>query len=510
LASLALLSVTANTVPLGPITTTAAVLLGLASWVLVNRGARWALPLLAAAVGGLFVLRQVSTAYLDPATPADHLPHVLGLGLGLLVLAWFQRNTVRCAPLATAALLVPVIMALPPGPEGALAYPLALLILAAVATASTTWNGAAWAHGILVGAVVIAEQRWFSMTLGPNALEPAGPALAWAAGLVAVCTLGPLSAGRRIWRDSGMLGRAAILAPVVWLRPDVWKLRELALPDLAPAVVPMALAAVSALALVVIAAQRRARPDDSSMDQAPTLAGAVTAGLLALGLARWAGPEWGIVTAALAGLAWTALGVKGAHQTLRQAGLITLATAGAALLATTLLSGWYPRAEALVWNRISYSHMVPLGAIAGGMALIRGVRNVQPAGVTRSVLGALVVLGGFAWINLLIVQATGEGATVIFELRRNTSRDLSMSLAWILYSLVLLGLGTARRISGLRWMSLGITMLTVAKVFLYDLGNLRGLYRVGSLAGLAVCLLLVSFLYQRFVFGRQDEDQPAE
>jgi len=59
-------------------------------------------------------------------------------------------------------------------------------------------------------------------------------------------------------------------------------------------------------------------------------------------------------------------------------------------------------------------------------------------------------------------------------------------------------------------MSLGITLLSVAKVFLYDLGNLRGLYRVGSLAGLAVCLLLVSFLYQRFVFGRAEADEPAE
>ena len=256
--------------------------------------------------------------------------------------------------------------------------------------------------------------------------------------------------------------------------------------------------------------QRRARPDDSSLDQTPTLAAAVTAVLLALGLARWAGPQWGIVTAALAGLAWTALGVRGAHENLRRAGSVTLALAGVALLATSLLPGWYPRAEALVWNRISYSHMVPLVAIAGGMLLIQRAREDEQAGKVRSILGALVVLGVFAWINLTIVQATGEGAAVIFELRRNTSRDLGMSLAWILYSLVLLGLGTAGRISGLRWMSLGITMLTVAKVFLYDLGNLRGLYRVGSLAGLAVCLLLVSFLYQRFVFGRLDEDQPAE
>jgi len=50
-------------------------------------------------------------------------------------------------------------------------------------------------------------------------------------------------------------------------------------------------------------------------------------------------------------------------------------------------------------------------------------------------------------------------------------------------------------------MSLAFQIATIAKVFLYDLGELTGLYRIGSIAGLAVCLLVVSLLYQRFVFG---------
>jgi uncharacterized membrane protein len=39
----------------------------------------------------------------------------------------------------------------------------------------------------------------------------------------------------------------------------------------------------------------------------------------------------------------------------------------------------------------------------------------------------------------------------------------------------------------------------VVKVFLYDLGKLEDLYRVASLLGLAVSLILVSLAYQRFV-----------
>ena len=44
-----------------------------------------------------------------------------------------------------------------------------------------------------------------------------------------------------------------------------------------------------------------------------------------------------------------------------------------------------------------------------------------------------------------------------------------------------------------------LLVATALKVFLYDLGELRDLYRVASLLGLAVSLLGVSFAYQRFV-----------
>jgi uncharacterized membrane protein len=39
--------------------------------------------------------------------------------------------------------------------------------------------------------------------------------------------------------------------------------------------------------------------------------------------------------------------------------------------------------------------------------------------------------------------------------------------------------------------------VTITKVFVYDLGELRDLYRVASLFGLAVSLMLVSLAYQR-------------
>jgi uncharacterized membrane protein len=60
----------------------------------------------------------------------------------------------------------------------------------------------------------------------------------------------------------------------------------------------------------------------------------------------------------------------------------------------------------------------------------------------------------------------------------------------------------ARDSGALRWLSLGFLVLSIGKVFLYDLGELKDLYRVASLVGLAFSLILVSLAYQRFVFRR--------
>ena len=58
-----------------------------------------------------------------------------------------------------------------------------------------------------------------------------------------------------------------------------------------------------------------------------------------------------------------------------------------------------------------------------------------------------------------------------------------------------------------RWAALILLVFTSLKIFLMDLWKLGQLYRVASLFGLAVVLILVSFLYQRFL---TDEDDDAK
>lgn len=78
----------------------------------------------------------------------------------------------------------------------------------------------------------------------------------------------------------------------------------------------------------------------------------------------------------------------------------------------------------------------------------------------------------------------------------------SYSLAWILFGIGLLFLGTLRRDRMIRTASLVIMILTVGKVFLYDASELQGLFRVFSFLGLGLSLLGLSWFYTRFVFRK--------
>ena len=54
----------------------------------------------------------------------------------------------------------------------------------------------------------------------------------------------------------------------------------------------------------------------------------------------------------------------------------------------------------------------------------------------------------------------------------------------------------------LRWASLAVIALAVAKVFLIDMSALTGLWRALSFLGLGGCLIALGWAYQRFVFTR--------
>jgi uncharacterized membrane protein len=106
----------------------------------------------------------------------------------------------------------------------------------------------------------------------------------------------------------------------------------------------------------------------------------------------------------------------------------------------------------------------------------------------------------FALVNVEIADFYSTGATLVFRFSGGgLAQDMTYSLAWGLFALALMIVGIVRHTRATRLGALVILILTIAKVFLHDLWQLGALYRVGSIVGLAVALLLVSYLVQRFI-----------
>jgi uncharacterized membrane protein len=50
-----------------------------------------------------------------------------------------------------------------------------------------------------------------------------------------------------------------------------------------------------------------------------------------------------------------------------------------------------------------------------------------------------------------------------------------------------------------RFAAIGLLVVTLTKVFLYDLAAIGNLFRIGAFIGVAVIAFIASFLYQRFL-----------
>jgi|GEM_PF-1502192 len=110
----------------------------------------------------------------------------------------------------------------------------------------------------------------------------------------------------------------------------------------------------------------------------------------------------------------------------------------------------------------------------------------------------------FVLLNVEIADFYSQSSTIVFRFSGGgLAQDMTYSLAWGLFALALMIIGIVKHDRGTRLGALSVLMLTIAKVFLHDLWQLGALYRVGSIVGLAVALLLVSYLVQRFILRKE-------
>ncbi|MBY0497501.1 MAG: DUF2339 domain-containing protein [Cyanobacteria bacterium] len=123
-------------------------------------------------------------------------------------------------------------------------------------------------------------------------------------------------------------------------------------------------------------------------------------------------------------------------------------------------------------------------------------RYVLPAGA-----GILL----FVLLNIEIADFYSDGPEILFKFGSSLQQDLTYTIAWLIFGIIMLAAGIIARAKPARVASVILIAVTTFKCFLYDLRSLEGLYRVGAFVGLAISLALVSLALQKYVLAPEKE-----
>ncbi|TAE28603.1 MAG: DUF2339 domain-containing protein [Candidatus Kapaibacterium sp.] len=220
------------------------------------------------------------------------------------------------------------------------------------------------------------------------------------------------------------------------------------------------------------------------------------------------------------GLAW--LGRRMKWREITQISLVIWA-----IFLVVILKGFaYEPATAwqFLWNKRVLSLVVSLAATLALMRVWDDNNETMPELIKKYIPFALSICAFLLVFTLLSGEASDywhsqimhlyalpQGAAIegrIAELENG--KQLTLSLVWLVYALTLMAAGLVKRVWGLRVAALGLSLLSIAKIFLLDLSFLTTPYRIGSFIGLGVVLMLLSYLYQRYkdiIFADEREEK---
>ncbi len=122
----------------------------------------------------------------------------------------------------------------------------------------------------------------------------------------------------------------------------------------------------------------------------------------------------------------------------------------------------------------------------------------------RNAVGIFALALLMTFITLL-VKRQFQGPILELEFA-SQGESYSTSLAWLVSAIAIFMAGLKLDRQNIRYAGLAILILTVLKVFGYDLFNLGGLWRIASIIGLGACLIGVGWFYTRFM---QNKPEPT-
>ena len=209
--------------------------------------------------------------------------------------------------------------------------------------------------------------------------------------------------------------------------------------------------------------------------------------------------QWITIGWALEGAALLWLFHRVPHPCLRLTGVGLLVAAFVRLAFNPAVLEYHARSATPILNWYLYAYGIVTVCLFAGARLLAPPRNLVLQSNAPPILAGLGTVLAFLLLNIEIADYfSAPGSTLTFQFSGNFARDMTYSIAWALFALLLLVIGIVRKIPATRYAALGLLSVTLLKLFLHDLARLNQLYRIGAFIGVAVIAMLASFAYQRF------------
>lgn len=150
-----------------------------------------------------------------------------------------------------------------------------------------------------------------------------------------------------------------------------------------------------------------------------------------------------------------------------------------------------PLGQAMLLNRrTACAAFVMAAAYAAASFFQRGTSGRERA------WGRAVALIGAQFLTVATI--TGEINAFWAGRGDELARQMMLSVSWTACGAVLILVGLRRQYPPIRYFAILLLATAIIKVFFVDLAQLERVYRVLSVIGLGIMLLVTSYLYQRF------------
>jgi uncharacterized membrane protein len=353
-----------------------------------------------------------------------------------------------------------------------------------------------------LGSSLALEYAWHLGHFNP---DRATLPLAWYVGFAAVFTIFPFLFHRQFAAKTMPWVTAALSAPLHFFL--VYDVIRTAYPNGMLGLVPALFAVPSLLGLMVLS--KSTPPESPTLNAQLALFGGAALFFITLIFPIQFDRQWITLGWALEGAALYWLFHRVPHPGLRLVGTALLVVAFARLALNPAVLSYHARSVTPIFNWYLYTYGIVAICLFVAARLLAPPRNLVLGRNMQPLLYTLSALLAFLLLNIEIADYFSRPGMVAltFQFSGNFARDMSYSIAWALFALLLLIIGIRQTIRPVRYASLGLLGVTILKLFLHDLSQLDQLYRIAAFVVVAIIAIFASFLYQRFLGLSQKQIQ---